>query len=140
MATEGNLQAPTRHPLDWKNPAFYNEDSLNHELERVFDICHGCRRCVSLCGAFPTLFDLVKRCSGHAGTFGVKKEFHATAMKIGKPVFKAMAGGSTDVAPDYISSGCQLAGHHILQGMREAGLKQAKMAHPLTLLRLAYGI
>ena len=448
MATEGNLQAPTRHPLDWKNPEFYNQDSLNHELERVFDICHGCRRCVSLCGAFPTLFDLVdasptmevdgvaksdymkvvdqcylcdvcymtkcpyvpphewnvdfphlmlrakavkyqngevslrdrflsntdglgmfagipivtqavnavnktalarnvmesvigvdakawlpefapqkfrsgaaaskphavkngertpgkvavyatcyvnynepgighdllallehngipytlvekeaccgmpkleqgdlegvaqkkeinipqlarlaregyailtaipsctlmykqelplmfpdcaetqlvkeamwdpfeyfmarnkdgllakefkqalgnvsyhvpchsrvqnvgkktaetlqlvpgtklnvvERCSGHAGTFGVKKEFHATAMKIGKPVFKAMAGGSSDVAPDYISSDCQLAGHHILQGMREAGLKQTKMAHPLTLLRVAYGI
>ena len=29
------------------------------ELERVFDICHGCRRCVNLCTAFPTLFDLV---------------------------------------------------------------------------------
>lgn len=56
---EGNLEAPTRHPLDWKNPDFYNEDSLNKELERVYDICHGCRRCVSLCDAFPTLFDLV---------------------------------------------------------------------------------
>jgi len=56
---EGNLEAPTRHPLDWKNPDFYNEDSLNKELERVFDICHGCRRCVSLCDSFPTLFDLV---------------------------------------------------------------------------------
>jgi Fe-S oxidoreductase len=59
MATEGNLQAPTRHPLDWKNPDFHNEESLVKELERVFDICHGCRRCVSLCGSFPTLFDLV---------------------------------------------------------------------------------
>jgi hypothetical protein len=29
------------------------------ELERVFDICHGCRRCVSLCNTFPTLFDLI---------------------------------------------------------------------------------
>lgn len=56
---EGSLEAPTRHPLDWHNPDFYNEDSLNHELERVFDICHGCRRCVSLCNSFPTLFDLV---------------------------------------------------------------------------------
>ena len=56
---EGNLEAPTRHPLDWKNPDFYNEDSLNEELERVYDICHGCRRCVSLCNSFPTLFDLV---------------------------------------------------------------------------------
>jgi Fe-S oxidoreductase len=56
---EGNLQAPTRHPLDWRNPAFYDEAALEKELERVFDICHGCRRCVSLCQAFPTLFDLV---------------------------------------------------------------------------------
>lgn len=56
---EGNLEAPTRHPIDWKNPDFYNEDLLNQELERVYDICHGCRRCVTLCNSFPTLFDLV---------------------------------------------------------------------------------
>jgi len=56
---EGNLQAPTRHALDWRAPAFYDEAALNAELERVFSICHGCRRCVSLCNAFPTLFDLV---------------------------------------------------------------------------------
>jgi len=56
---EGNLQAPTRHPLDWQGPEFYNEESLFGEMERVFDICHGCRRCVSLCQSFPTLFDLV---------------------------------------------------------------------------------
>ncbi len=59
MSSEGNLEAPTRHALDWKNPDFYNADSLNRELERIFDICHGCRRCVSLCNTFPTLFDLV---------------------------------------------------------------------------------
>ena len=56
---EGNLEAPTRHPLDWTNPDFYDEDKLNAEMERVFDMCHGCRRCVNLCGSFPTLFDLV---------------------------------------------------------------------------------
>jgi len=56
---EGNLEAPTRHPLDWKNPDFYDEASLINELERVFDICHGCRRCFNLCNAFPTLFDAV---------------------------------------------------------------------------------
>ena len=56
---EGSLQAPTRHPIDWKNPKFYEEADLFQELERVFEICHGCRRCVSLCQSFPTLFDLV---------------------------------------------------------------------------------
>ncbi len=63
MAVEGNLQAPTRHIIDWKNPDFWNEDKLNHELERVYDICHGCRRCVSLCNSFPTLFDLIDESS-----------------------------------------------------------------------------
>jgi len=59
IVKEGGLQAPTRHPIDWKNPEFYNEENLFSELERVYGICHGCRRCVSLCQAFPTLFDLV---------------------------------------------------------------------------------
>lgn len=56
---EGSLEAPTRHSLEWRNPDFYDESSLLQELERVFDICHGCRRCFSLCNAFPTLFDAI---------------------------------------------------------------------------------
>ncbi|MEN8762380.1 MAG: heterodisulfide reductase-related iron-sulfur binding cluster [Thiogranum sp.] len=56
---EGSLEAPTRHPLDWQNPGFYDEAFLLKELERVYDICHGCRRCFSLCNAFPTLFDAI---------------------------------------------------------------------------------
>lgn len=60
MATyEGSLEAPKRHPIDWKNPDFYKEAELFSEMDRVFDICHGCRRCVNLCTAFPTLFDLI---------------------------------------------------------------------------------
>ena len=62
MATnqrEGSLEAPTRHPLGHEKAEFWDENQLFAELERVFDICHGCRRCVSLCGSFPTLFDLV---------------------------------------------------------------------------------
>ncbi len=50
---------PIRHPIDWGNPEYFNESALNTELERVYDICHGCRRCVNLCHAFPTLFDLI---------------------------------------------------------------------------------
>jgi Fe-S oxidoreductase len=56
---EGSLEAPTRHPLDWTGAEFYNEEALFKELERVYDICHGCRRCFSLCNAFPTLFDAI---------------------------------------------------------------------------------
>ena len=61
---EGSLGAPTRHPIDWRNPAFYDEPALFKELERVFDICHGCRRCFSLCQSFPTLFDAVDASPG----------------------------------------------------------------------------
>jgi glycerol-3-phosphate dehydrogenase subunit C len=56
---EGSLEAPTRHPLEWRTSEFYDATALEKELERVFDICHGCRRCFSLCNAFPTLFDAV---------------------------------------------------------------------------------
>ena len=56
---EGSLEAPIRHPLDWTSPSFYDEEKLFKELERVFDICHGCRRCFNLCNSFPTLFDAI---------------------------------------------------------------------------------
>jgi glycerol-3-phosphate dehydrogenase subunit C len=70
---EGSLEAPTRHPLDWKNPQFWDQAKAEQELGRIFDICHGCRRCVSLCTAFPTLFDLVDE-SSTMEVDGVKKE------------------------------------------------------------------
>ena len=83
----------------------------------------------------------VERCSGHAGTYGVKKPYHEVAMKIGRPVFKAM--GKTDDSgrgPDYISSDCALAGHHIAQGMARNALPAAPLRHPLSLVRIAYGL
>ena len=63
-AREGSLEAPTRHPLGWESPAFWDETALDAEVERVFDICHGCRRCFSLCNAFPVLFDRVDESPG----------------------------------------------------------------------------
>ena len=79
----------------------------------------------------------IERCSGHAGTWGVKAEFHETALKIGRPVVRQMA----EFAPDYISSDCQLAGHHLEEGLERAESKgDAKLRHPLTLLRMAYGL
>ena len=70
---EGNLEAPTRHPLEWRAPDFHDEGKLFGELERIFEICHGCRRCVSLCTAFPRLFDLIDE--GKTGEIdGVEKK------------------------------------------------------------------
>lgn len=75
----------------------------------------------------------MERCAGHDGTWGVKKEYFDLSMKIGKPAFRQM--GQSD--PDYISSDCPIAGRHIQQGM---GGGRAEKAHPLNLLRKAYGI
>lgn len=99
------------------------------------------RKTADLLSLVPeTKVTVVERCSGHAGTFGVKKEFHAMSMKIGMPVFKQMA----QAAPDFISSDCQLAGRHIAQGIEENNPDTTDggppLAHPLTLLRRAYGI
>jgi glycerol-3-phosphate dehydrogenase subunit C len=84
----------------------------------------------------PVQLNTVERCSGHAGTYGVKTPYHPVAMKIGKPVFKSMGKNE----PDYISSDCALAGHHIAQGMAQDGLPAAKLQHPLSLVRMAYGL
>jgi glycerol-3-phosphate dehydrogenase subunit C len=78
----------------------------------------------------------VERCSGHAGIYGVKTATHPVAMKIGKPVFKAMAKDE----PDYIGSDCPMAGHHIAQGMQQAATPAKAVQHPLSLLRIAYGL
>ena len=56
---EGSLEAPFRHPIAWRDPEFYDLGLVEAEMERVFDICHGCRRCFNLCDSFPRLFDLV---------------------------------------------------------------------------------
>ena len=81
-----------------------------------------------------------ERCSGHAGTFGVKKGTHQQAMKIGKPLFKKMAEHSAGGAPDVITSDCPLGGHHIAQGFEVNKLGNPEMQHPLTLVRRAYGL
>ena len=56
---EGSLDAPTRHPLPWKDPEFTDEAAFDREFRRVADICNSCRRCFNLCDSFPTLFDRI---------------------------------------------------------------------------------
>ncbi len=86
-----------------------------------------------------TQVNVVERCSGHDGTWGVKSEYFSDSMKIGRPVFKQMTASN----PDYISSDCAIAARHIEQGINdidEMGREyKAQKLHPLTLLRIAYG-
>jgi Fe-S oxidoreductase len=82
-----------------------------------------------------TQVTVVERCSGHDGTWGVKTEYFDNAMKIGRPVFRQMAA----VEANFVSSDCPIAARHIMQGMGDEA-KGAIKAHPLALLRKAYGI
>ncbi len=79
----------------------------------------------------------VERCSGHAGTYGVKTAYHPVAMKIGKPVFKANGQGRARLHQLRLRA---RRPHHIAQGMAENGLPAARLLHPLSLVRMAYGI
>ncbi len=104
---------------------------------RVQNIGRKTEEMLKLIGQKVTVqLNTVERCSGHAGTYGVKTPTHPIAMKIGKPVFKAMAKDQ----PDYISSDCPLAGHHIVQGLQANQLPAATLQHPLSLVRFAYGL
>jgi len=104
---------------------------------RVQNIGRKTEEMFKLIGKVVTVkLNTVERCSGHAGTYGVKAAYHPVAMKIGKPVFKAMAKDK----PDFISSDCALAGHHIAQGMSQAGTPAKALQHPLSLMRYAYGL
>lgn len=79
-----------------------------------------------------TEVDVIERCSGHNGTYAVKKEFRAASVKIGRPVMQRVESA----ASDHYSSDCPMAGHQIQSGMKDAQPPE----HPLKLLRMAYGI
>jgi len=84
-----------------------------------------------------TTVHTVERCAGHDGSYGVKTEFYANSMKIGRPVFRQMA----ESEPDYISSDCPIAGRRIAQAIEQSGsAHRPRKEHPLTLLRIAYGL
>ena len=126
---DGLLKTDFRNPLgkvSYHVPCHGRVQKIGKKTEEMFRL---------IGRAVTVQLNTVERCSGHAGTYGVKKPYHATAMKIGKPVFKAMGKDE----PDWISSDCALAGHHIAQGMANNGLPAARLAHPLSLLRHAYG-
>jgi len=56
---EGSTKKPTRHPIKYNHPDFLNPKKLDNEMRRVFEVCHGCRRCFNLCDSFPNLFDAI---------------------------------------------------------------------------------
>jgi glycerol-3-phosphate dehydrogenase subunit C len=89
-----------------------------------------------------TKVDVIERCSGHGGTFGVVKPTHAVAEKVGRPVFRTAA----QQANGHIASDCPLAGQHIMQNVRALNAKDGKETkareaeHPIQIFARAYGL
>jgi Fe-S oxidoreductase len=79
-----------------------------------------------------TTVETIERCSGHNGTYGVKTEFRAASMKIGRPVIQRVQSAGAE----HYASDCPMAGEQIASGLEGRGEPE----HPLTLLRLAYGV
>jgi len=79
-----------------------------------------------------TQVDIIERCSGHDGTYAVKKEFHKYAMKIVAPVVDRV----NKAEPNHYGSDCAMAGHHIAHARADG----TEPEHPISLVRKAYGI
>lgn len=78
-----------------------------------------------------TSVEAIERCSGHDGTYGVKRRFREASLKIARPVMRQVAKS----AADHFVSDCPMAGAQIA-----GGLEETTAAHPLSLLRRAYSI
>ncbi len=87
-----------------------------------------------------TEVDVIERCSGHGGAWGIMDENFETALKVGRPVARRGLGSGKA----YLASECPLAGDHIRQGMERLDGETAEapevVAHPILLLAQAYGI
>jgi glycerol-3-phosphate dehydrogenase subunit C len=79
-----------------------------------------------------TTVEPIERCSGHDGTYGVKRRFRAASVRIGRAVMQRVESA----AADHYASDCPMAGHQIESGL--AGGRAPE--HPLRLLRIAYGL
>jgi Fe-S oxidoreductase len=78
-----------------------------------------------------TEVQVIERCSGHDGTYAVKKETHEISKKIARPVINKVKKSESD----YFVSDCPMAAEQIAQG-----LDAVEPGNPVALLRRAYGI
>ena len=100
------------------------------------------RKPLRCCVCFPkTPVDVIERCSGHGGTFGVVKKTHDVAVKVGQPVFRAVVNRPRG----HIASDCPLAGLHIVENAsarreRRQDIVAPKPEHPIEIMARAFGL
>ncbi|MCH7888411.1 MAG: glycerol-3-phosphate dehydrogenase [Proteobacteria bacterium] len=80
--------------------------------------------------------EVIERCSGHGGSWGVMKDNFEVALKLGKPV----AQKARDSGKAFVASECPLAGAHIAQGIERLDGEAKAAVHPIELFARACGI
>jgi Fe-S oxidoreductase len=120
---EGKLRTDFRNPLGkiaYHVACHQRVQNVGTKTREVLELVPG------------TKVDPIERCSGHDGTYAVKRDYFDVAMKIGRPVMNRVK----QTQPDHFGSDCPMAGHHIANGIADGRQPE----HPMTLLRKAYGI
>ncbi len=61
MSESGNISYQPTEGLSYDptEAVYWQPQGLNKEVERIFEICHGCRLCFKYCDTFPNLFSLI---------------------------------------------------------------------------------
>ena len=98
--------------------------------QRVQNIGQKTREFLSLVP--DTEVSIIERCSGHDGTYAVKKETHKAALKIARPVIRQV----TEANASTYGSDCPMAGRLIQHGKNDGSQSE----HPITMLSRAYGL
>ena len=78
--------------------------------------------------------DVVERCAGHGGTFGVMKETHDLAIKVGRPTARQIDNKKNK----YMASDCPLAGKHLKQLSKDTEIRHDEALHPIEIMARAY--
>jgi glycerol-3-phosphate dehydrogenase subunit C len=120
---EGKLRTDFKQPLGkvaYHVPCHLRVQAIGPKTRELLSLVPGTR------------ITTIERCSGHDGTYAVKREFREVSMKIAGPVVQRVEAD----APDVLASDCPMATAQIASGVA-GGVRQS---HPLSLLARAYGL
>jgi glycerol-3-phosphate dehydrogenase subunit C len=119
-----------------------NAAKVSKELVKLIDEGYDIVALTASCGLMlkfewalipDTPVDIIERCSGHGGTFGVVKPTHEVAVKVGRPVFRA----AEKQARGHIVSDCPLAAQHIFDHSQTPAKAPE---HPIQIMAIAFGL
>lgn len=121
---EGKLKTDFKYPqgkIIYHLPCHLKAQNIGYKSRDLLELIPG------------TEVEMIQRCSGHDGTWSMKKEFFEMSMKVGKPIFDKI-NQMDESDKIVVSSDCTLAQLQIQKGTGKKGL------HPIQILYNAYGL